>query len=598
MVDLATIGITGASIERASDLGTGPHAVVNFWKTELKLAENEDEHFTRIGRQIISRYRDEREANEGRIAKYNILWSNTEVLKPVLYGRTPKPEVKRRFTDNDNEEMARFAAEIMQRALCYERDIEEFDDVMLQVVEDRLLPGRGVARVFYEYQLGDEEAIPDENEPEETEAEEQAPPPKTFRQVTDEQAPVRYVFWEDYRECPARTEKEIWWKAYRSYLTRDELIDRFGSVGKEVPLDYRPKGVGEKDLEGPLADSFKKASVWEIWDDKTKTVVWVATSYNDAPLDKQDDPLKLPGFFPSPPALRATTTNNKRSPVADYYEYQDQAQELDTLTSRIDRLQRALKVAGVYAGSEKMVLQQLVSDSSENRLIPVEDWAAFAGDKGGVANLIQWLPVEQIANVLLQLYDARERVLRIIYQVTGIADILRGETDAQETLGAQQLKTQFATRRITRAQKDVARFARDLIRLRGCVMSQHFSPDTLRRMSGLPEPLPQLPPAPPMLIPAPQPPAMPQGMPVGGPAPAGPVAGPGTGGMAVGPPGAPMPGGPPPGGGAVVPLRPGFPGLAPGGGAGAPPVAGARLARDGRYYVPDPRRPGNYLMVA
>lgn len=33
-------------------------------------------------------------------------------------------------------------------------------------------------------------------------------------------------------------------------------------------------------------------------------------------------------------------------------------------------------------------------------------------------------------------------------------------------------------------------------------------------------------------------------------------------------------------------------------GGAAPPIPGARLARDGRHYLPDPRRPGKYLMVA
>jgi hypothetical protein len=107
--------------------------------------------------------------------------------------------------------------------------------------------------------------------------------------------------------------------------------------------------------------------------------------------------------------------------------------------------------------------------------------------------------------VLVRLYDARERILSIIYQTTGIADILRGETTPEETLGAQQLKSRFATRRISKSQKDVARFARDLLRLRGAVMAKHYSPATLERMSGLPEPLPPLPPPPPMLIPAPPP---------------------------------------------------------------------------------------------
>jgi hypothetical protein len=642
-------GTAGATIEERSDLGSGPDATVNFWKTELKLAEDEDERFVTRGRIIVARYRDEREANEGRIAKYNILWSNTETLKPVLYGRVPKPEVKRRFTDNDNETLSRIGAEILQRALSYDEDIEEFDDVMQQVVEDRLLPGRGVARVFYEYDLGEEEEDPDSEESSDGDEESEggtgdgspgsSPPAPgapstvpstttsagaspvgsplgasagTFRAVSNERAPVRYVFWEDYRETPARFEKEIWWKAYRSYMTRQELVDRFGSgIGKDVTLDYSPKGIGSSDLEGPLGDAFKKAQVWEVWDCKKKSVTWIATSH-DKPLDEQDDPLELPGFFPSPPCLRATATNNKRVPVPDYYEYQDQAGELDTLTARIDRLTRALKVAGVYAGSEKAALQQLVGDSSENKLIPVDDWAAFAGDKGGLNNLIQWLPVEQIAKVLLQLYDARERVLRIIYQTTGLADILRGETDAQETLGAQQLKTQFATRRITRAQKEVARFARDLLRLRGAVMSRHFSPDTLSRMAGLPEPLPALPPAPPMLIPAP-PPQLPAAGPPGAPPGAGPPgAPPGAPGIPPGmPPGMGMPPGVPPGvaggppgvpapGGAVVPIRPPMaPGMAPGGPPGsAPPIPGARLARDGRHYVPDPRRPGKYLMVA
>jgi hypothetical protein len=593
MADLAVFG-TGAAIEGRKDLGTGPQAVWRFWQMELDLAAKEDHDWIERGRKIVQRYRDERDANEGRIAKYNILWSNVEVLKPVLYGRIPKPDVARRHKDT-SDPAATLGATILERALQWEDDIEELDDVLKAVVEDRLLPGRGVARVFYEYDLGDAE-----DDPEAAPDEEGGETP-TFQPVVAERSPIRYVFWEDYLETPARTETEIWWKAYRSYLTREELVDRFGKEkGEACNLDYAPHGVKTADYDqGPLTDAFKKATIWEIWDKKQKKAVWWAKGYSEDVMDEEDDPLELPGFFPSPQCLRATTSNEQRVPIADYVEYQDQAVELDNLTSRIDRLVRALKVAGVYAGAEKAVLQQLVDDGSENKLIPVEDWLGFAGDKGGLNGLIQWLPVEQIARVLIQLYDARERILRIIYQTTGIADILRGETNPTETLGAQQLKTQFATRRITRAQKDVARFARDLMRLRGAVMSRHFSPATLALMSGLPEPLPALPPPPAMLVPAPmQPPGGPMGMAaalggmggaMGGARPGGPpplaLAGPG------GPPAPTLPGGSAmPGGPGRLPMGP-LPGQ-------APPVPGARLARDGRHYVPDPRRPGKYLMVA
>jgi len=586
MAEDQTFG-TVAAIEDRDDLGEGPQAVWKFWDMELDLAEKEDRDWIERGRKLVKRYRDERDANEGRTAKYNILWSNVEVLKPVLYGRIPKPDVARRHKDTADP-AATLGANILERALAWEDDVEELDDVMKGVVEDRLLPGRGVARVFYEYELGEPEDDPDGEPDEDGEI-------PTFQPVVAERAPLRYVFWEDYRETPARTETEIWWKAYRSYLTRRELVDRFGKEkGEACNLDYTPHGVKTTDYEqGPLTDAFKKAIVWEIWDKKQKKAVWWAKGYKDGVLDEKDDPLEVPGFFPSPQCLRATTSNEQRVPIADYIEYQDQAVELDNLTSRIDRLVRALKVAGVYAGSEKAVLQQLVDDGSENKLIPVEDWAGFAGDKGGLNGLIQWLPVEQIARVLIQLYDARERILRIIYQTTGIADILRGETNPTETLGAQQLKTQFATRRITRAQKDVARFARDLLRLRGAIMARHFSPATLALMSGLPEPLPALPPPPPMMVPAPmQPPGGPVGMaaalggmgaamgraPIGGPRPVPTAGGPSAPIMPGGPGRPPIPQGP-------VPAIP-------------PPVPGARLAPDGRHYVPDPRRPGKYLMVA
>lgn len=635
MADQVTIA-TAQSIETRSDLGDKPDAAVRFWRGQLELAEKQDQDWIERGRLIIKRYRDERDAiNSGREVRYNILWSNTETLKPVLYGRSPKPDVSRRHKDQ-NDPATALGADIITRCLEWEDDAEEFDEVMLAVVEDRLLPGRGVARVFYEPEFGEEEEAGEEAEngdgddadtvesaafgaysqedvaaeaaeeggpaspgggsrlpavipPAAAPAEEEgAAPGGGFRPVIKERAPVRYVFWEDYRESPARVEAEIWWKAYRSYLTRDDLVKRFGEeLGNAIELDYTPSGI-DTDTEGPLPDAFKKATIWEIWDKRRKEAVWIAKGYTKGVLDTKPDPLGLPGFFPSPRVLAAVTTNNTRVPVADFIEYQDQAQELDNLTTRIDRLVRALKVSGVYAGTEKATLQQLIDDGSENRLIPVEDWASFAGDKGGLQNLISWLPVEQIASVLMRLYDARERILQIIYQTTGIADILRGETNPTETLGAQQLKTQFATRRITKSQKDVARFARDLMRLRGQVIAKHFSRETLERMSGLPEPLPALPPPPPMLIPAPPAPSLalpPPGAaaaPPGGAAPAlGAGAGPaGPMPIAVGPPGAPPPAMRP----QVLPPRPSIP--------------GARLAPDGRHYVPDPRRPGKYLMVA
>ena len=80
---------------------------------------------------------------------------------------------------------------------------------------------------------------------------------------------------------------------------------------------------------------------------RRKRVCWYAPGTPDLILDEQDDPLRLADFFPNSDPVLATTSNDKRVPVPDYTEYQDQARELDILTARIDRLTRALKVSGI-----------------------------------------------------------------------------------------------------------------------------------------------------------------------------------------------------------------------------------------------------------
>ena len=215
-----------------------------------------------------------------------------------------------------------------------------------------------------------------------------------------------------------------------------------------------------------------------------------------------------PGFFPNPDPLLANKTNDKRIPVPDFIQYQDQARELDKLTARIDKLQGALKVMGLYPGEEKAALQQLIDEGTENRLIPIHDWMRFI-DKGGIKDIIQWMPIQQIAECLIQLYNARDRTKQILYELTGMSDILRGQTSPIETKGAQDLKANFATRRIAPKQKKVADFACNLIKLKGAIIAEHFSEKTISMITGFPRSqfikIPPLPPAPPQTIPGPSP---------------------------------------------------------------------------------------------
>jgi hypothetical protein len=551
MIDVTA---AGDRIETLDDLGNGDVARFAYWEMQEKIAEKEERAWIKRAREIVKRYRDERPQAGPSITRFNILWSNVQTLLPTLYARTPKPDVERRFRDQDP--VGRLAAVLLERCLAFAVDAFNFDAVMRAVVQDRLLPGRGVARVAYVPHFGepidaDQDAgggrqgeaaagsqLPlrsqDDAAPDATPPDASMPEP-ALREVVYEEVKVLYVFWEDYREGPARQWNEVPWVRYRSYMSRDELIARFGrSKGHKVNLDHTPKGGPDSTRDDRPPDLHKKAVVHEVWDKSTGRVCWYAPGTPDLILDEQDDPLRLPDFFPNPDPVLATTSNDKRIPVSDYTQYQDQARELDTLTARIDRLTRALKVSGVYAGEEKQVLQQLIDEGTENRLIPVQDAAAWA-DKGGIANMIQWMPIQQVAETLIQLYNARDRVKFALYEITGIGDIVRGMTNPYETLGAQELKANFANRRIVPQQKDVARFARDLLRLMGAVIAEHFSAKTIAMISGYPQldPVPNLPspPNPPMTTPARAPGVAAAGIPPV-PAPAGPFVLPVPGGRA------------------------------------------------------------------
>ncbi len=161
-------------------------------------------------------------------------------------------------------------------------------------------------------------------------------------------------------------------------------------------------------------------------------------------------------------------------------------------------------MVGVYPGSEKSTLSTIFDDDKQNVLVPVEDWVAFTADKGGLDKMIQWLPIQQVAAVLMQLYEARDKAKQVIYEITGIADIIRGATSPSETATAQQIKSQFATLRLSDHQKAVARLARDVIRLLAGLIAKHFDNRTLSAMTGYPRlvvvpPLPPMPALPPLV---------------------------------------------------------------------------------------------------
>lgn len=494
------------TVERTEDLGEeGPARTVKLWLAEVKSYEKTFKGWSERAAGVIRRYRLEQadqnqDGTSSAPPRFNILWSNIQTMQPAIFGRVPKPDVRRRYRDKDP--VGRAAATLLERCLEEEIETSDYEGALRGTRDDYLLTARGVPWVRYVPTYGEEtkdkiflQAV--EGEEGRYQTEDGGPVDQTplmdddgqaylegdaYRPVVSECVKVDHVVWSDFGHTPAPKWSKVRavWK--RELLTRDQLIDRFGDEkGKAVGLTKTVANVDENDVKA-YGDAFKRGEVYEIWDKTSRKVIWVSPGYTQGTLDEKDDPLKLSGFFPCPKPLYGTITTDSLVPVPDYTQYKSQADQIDELTRRISILLKALKIAGAYDSSVGDALERIF-DSPDNKLIPVDNWAMFA-EKGGVQGIISFLPIKEVGEVIANLLQAREQLKRDLYEITGLSDILRGDSDPRETLGAQRIKGQYAGVRLKDRQGDMERLARDTLAIMGEIVAEHFSPENIAQISG------------------------------------------------------------------------------------------------------------------
>lgn len=458
------------------------------WIKRISCYERDFEKWEKRAEKIVKRYKAEEADNTSNLTakRFNILWSNVQTLVPAVFARLPQPDVSRRYKDNDP--VGRVAALILERALEYEiQHYTDYAEAMGACVLDRFLGGRGTSWVRFEPHLI---AIPKNENPDgiqvtEDQGTEKEPEAAEYiEQIEYECSPCDYVHWRDFGHTPARTWEEVTAVWRRVFMDREALLERFGDkLGAEIPLDTMPEEL-KNDSGKTTAEKEKgnQAIIYEIWDKATSKVIWISKSKTEV-LDERDDPLQLEGFWPCPKPLYATLANDKLIPTPDFALYQDQAATLDTLSDRIHGLVEMLQVKGCYDNATPE-LARLFSEAQNGSLIPVQNWAAFA-EKAGLKGAISLVELQPIFQALQAAYQAVEEQKSQIYEITGLSDIMRGQSDPRETLGAQELKGQFGSMRLRAMQCDVARFASDLLRIKAQIICKQYQPESLAKLGGV-----------------------------------------------------------------------------------------------------------------
>jgi len=395
----------------------------------------------------------ERLGRTGRDKEFQMFWANCEVLKPSIYAKAPVPVVVPKF--KDQRPVYQAASEVMERCTKVAFDLARINDLMLLVRDDLSMTSRGVAWCRYESGRGNG--------------------------YDHEKVCIDFKNRRDFLHSISRNWREVTWVAGASYLTRGEARKRF----KETSDDAYQKAEYKVDKESKAvggADNRERAKFWEIWDKKARRVVWVAEGCEDI-LDEDDAHLDLQNYFPCPKPAYGTVQRGSLIPVPDVMQYRDQLDEINLLTGRIHALSDALEVKGFYpAGGAEIAeaVQMAISTKTPGRmLVPISNWAAFGGSK----EVIIWLPIEAIATTITALVALRKQVIEDIYQIMGLSDIMRGATDPNETLGAQQLKTQYGSTRIRDKQQEMVRLARDLVEICSEIITEDFQSQTIVEMS-------------------------------------------------------------------------------------------------------------------
>ena len=469
---------------------------VRSWLTELDSARKRLKDYRKDASRVVKLY----EGGKAAESPFNILYSNTETLAPALYNNLPRPVVQRRFKDDDP--LGKVASDVARRSLEFLIDNElgtytPFDDLMSQAVLEALVPGQGVTRFKYDASFAEQpepnnptEGQEDETGEGEIEVEKGEIHAEPAEQVEYETVCGESVPWDRFLHGYAKQWKDVPWVAFEHFMTRDELVKNFGEeIGHRIPLNISGKETANESDDGDHdddklrdAEGVTLAHVFEIWDKETKMVRFLAPSYPQGFVKSVEDPLELSGFFPMPQPLMLFPKISSLAPVPLYTMYEEQAKELNRVTVRINKIVQALKVRGFYDSTLEGLDKVLSAD--DNVLIPAENVAAM--QQGQTLEKAIWLmPLEKLIVVLQQLYAQRQQVKQVIYEITGISDILRGASVASETATAQNIKNQWGTLRLKKLQKQVSKYVRDCLRIMGEIAMTKFSQQTISQMTGL-----------------------------------------------------------------------------------------------------------------
>lgn len=426
-----------------------------FWKQQILKAKSDNKDYYAQAEAAEKAY--------GEATSYNIFYSNIQTLKANLLTNTPKPDVERRFIKKAASNRLQYntfitVSNVIEACLTYFTDIENLQPKLKDLIEQAKKTGRGVAWITYEPTIDtvgeDEQGNPIED-------------------ITGRDIKIETISYKDYLCSTVEKQELIWWKARKHLLDKSELLKKFNFDAT------KDKGFFSKFFGSD--NERKLAEVWEIWDKTEKKRHYLYLVGGTAKILKSgDDPYKLDGFFPCA-EFTPLTASDTIIPKPEYEIYKSKAKELDKVSKLGDKLEAAIK----YVITTDVANQDNVAamnNAEEGGIVTLHSPNPLSSDPAGSTG---YLPIDAAINLATHREDKKLTLKQDIYDITGISDIMRGQTDAQETAAAQKIKGVFGSLRFQDQQKEVQSLVVAIYRIIAEIISEHFDAKTLQDITSI-----------------------------------------------------------------------------------------------------------------
>lgn len=502
-------------------------ATVYFWKQQLQAAKRLGDASMKAGEEAYREYRSDYDNDpkvsgtaaakmDGNTTRIPIYWSSVRTIQPALYSRTPIV-VAQPMLDTIEDDLADLCCDGLERLSKYLIHGFSFDRVQYATRDDFIHAAKATERVIYEANISSNEdkiqVFPQFSQPQdqapppvpnqpgsgpnilESSAQASAIPPQLTGWLDDLGDPVEFegepeqdedgnffitqttetldyecfellpVSFKDIRHTPyARHWEEITWISFRSSLTKDQVANRFGAE-LAAKVSYSDKH-GDNDDRTKTDDYLpeKFIDVWEIWDKEEKKVRWLVESYAEF-LDEKDDPYELPGFYPCAPFILGTIGPDNLYPTPDFIQLKSYIYQLHGLAARFRSLVRANKVRGVYDASVTELADLAGATPIDGDFLGINNFQGQIIGKGGLEGVVQFFPTQELTQAIQTIQEVIQAFKDEFNELYGIPDIVRGNTDPNETAAAQQEKGKWLSLRFSSVQREFQRLIRDSIEM-------------------------------------------------------------------------------------------------------------------------------------